>query len=389
MSCRVRPMSQSGVRASMPTLRSAVVLVFGGLAAACGEGLELDPPSSEGGGYSRADGGSPRSCELSVSNVRVDPFPEAGLRITFSVELADGSPADLLQPEDVRLINEATGSPFQSEGGGVFELGPAEDFSLYTVLALDMSSSMFQGDGQPARRALEGALAFIESMANHPTGPRHQVAVYAFGSTSRSKRELSFRHVEDRSWAQALQGLLAEGSRGGTNLYGAHREAIRWVVEQSDGPDDRVLRNLVLLTDGTDEAGGDVERRREAALDQLEGLVDAGLLDGVHAIGIEGDYNPAAIRELADRDAHFYEGTIEQLESRFRQVADRLQKLASSNYVLGVCSPVEFGDDGMARLTVELTPGCATGAFGVDYRVDLPGWTGDVSRCDSAELLQP
>lgn len=303
-------------------------------------------------------------------------IPPAGLRVLFSVTTCDGEPVpDLLQAGNVEVINDETGRPFGSEGESAPALGESKDFSFYTVLLLDLSYSIVNNDRLDD--VIDGATTFVEMMVElQPDDSRRQaVALYVFGGTAQS--ELWQVFTKDASVLyERLEALRDDVGRGSTNLYGAYIAGLNLLSGQAPGTD-KVVRSLVVMTDGTHETG-DADSLRRTALEQLEASdVTA------YSIGIRGDYDPARIEELATDRGNFV--LVEQssaLSTAFIDIADRLEAWARSNYVLGVCSPLE----GPGRsFTATVSRGGATGVLRVSYNAS--GF--DLTGCNPTFVADP
>ena len=316
------------------------------------------------------------SHSMAVTVTTVHEIPPAGLRVVFRVLRDDGEPVGRLAPTDITVMNDEAGRPFASEGGGVPVLGNPTEYGLYTILVLDFSDSIAAHGA--VGEVVSGARAFVKAVvADQPPAIRQQVAIYAFGSTSESELWCDFTN-DFEILNRRLDDLAAAPSRGGTNLYGAYLFAMDYVSTAGAGA--LASRSLVLLTDGTHEAG-DGERLRNAALSTLvRGRVDT------YTIGIRGDYDEGAIRELASAPAHFYlVDEASAMVSAFTSISSRVAAIANSNYVLGVCSPVESR---WPSLTVSLSgeEGMLS-SFQVAYPAgDIVAWTGNVRDCDASKI---
>ncbi|MBN2718594.1 MAG: carbohydrate-binding protein [Deltaproteobacteria bacterium] len=311
-----------------------------------------------------------------ISQLQVPP---AGIRVVFSVEKDNGMPASGLTLDNFIIINDETGQPF-NEGGGEPALGESEGTDFYTILTLDMSDSMFTPeDSNSAAEAVAAAKAFVEThVAGMVGGNSHYVAIYAFGSTAQSELVQDF--TDDASLLKTqLDGLLATGSRGGTNLYGAYSASLD-TLRMVDTGESLARLGMILLSDGLHESGNK-EEMRSLALDSLAlGGVD------VYAIGMPGEYDEAELMELASNPFYFYskdDGAT--LAQKFDFIGDTMAYMTGGNYVVGVCSPLESA----SSFTVQATSGELIGSLTVAYAADAEGWTGNVSLCDEATIADP
>ena len=282
----------------------------------------------------------PEPANLVLTEQLVETVPPAGVRIQFKVQTASGDSPGPLSGSDFIIINDETGKSFQSEGIGRPFLGEATNISFYTVLTLDVSESIRAN--LLVDVVIDAALAVVNSLLNGQSGSNQQVAVYAFGRTGLSRTWVPFTGQYDLV-EQGLENLRITAkseSFGGTNLYNAYTESLNVVRTPSENETILITRSVVLVTDGTHTAGDPDGIFRAKALESLAlGDVE------VYTVGIQGDYNKDAIRELASRPTNFSEDvTVEDLVSTLTSISNRVLALSNSNYILGVCTPIEFGN---------------------------------------------
>ena len=293
----------------------------------------------------------------------------AGVRVTFSVAECDGTPVPDVTEADFTVINDETGHPFQSEGGSsAFE--EALNFDFYTILVLDLSYSIVQNDRLGDE--LDGAQLFVQSMVeNQSANFKHHVAIYVFGSTDESELVQDFTQDEGQLY-DIINALRDDPGRGSTNLYGAFATSIDLVMAQGSG--EMVARSLVIFTDGTHETG-DKERMREYALAKMqETHINS------YAIGIQGDYDEQDIKELASSPSNFFMvQNSSDLVAAFQSVSEMLDAWSRSNYVMGVCSPLE-GEN--RSLTIQIKRGDKIGELQIHY--SAVGF--DLVGCDPAAV---
>ena len=290
----------------------------------------------------------------------------AGVRVVFSV-YEDGNPVPDLEESDFEVINDETGRPFQSEGGSSAFLQARTDFSFDSILVLDLSQSIVDNDRLDD--VLDGARVFVKAMVSDQRAEyKHNVAIYVFGSTAESELVQDFTQNAGDLYA-AIEDLRSDPGRGSTNLYGAFIEGLNLLTAEGQG--DTAIRSLIILTDGTHETG-DEESMRRQALDRLDASKAVS-----YAIGIKGDYNEDRLRELASNSSNFFlvENTQEILDA-FGDVADLVEDWTRSNYIMGVCSPLEGPD---RSLTIRLEYHDRTAERTIYY--DATGF--NLTDCDS------
>jgi formylglycine-generating enzyme required for sulfatase activity len=329
--------------------------------------------------------------ERTVTCIKLDKsnhtlYPPAGLRVVFRVTDCDGYPIRKLTPQDVQIINDAKGEPFGAggEGGGASAPSTPSEYGLYSMLVLDMSDSIFNASA--VDQVLDGALLFVQKAVEQaPAGLKQNVGIMVFGRTAGTRVVQDFT-ADHALLYQQIDALRSGQSLGTTNLYGAYTMAIEEVLNQGVGLE-LAERAVVILTDGTHEAG-DEENQRALALSAKDG----GELDGsltVFSIGIRGNYDESKIRELASRPEYFrIAEDASALSTIFDEFAARTKAIAESNYAVGVCTPIELGN---ASLTVKVQVSGASTEQKVNYNADKPGsdLTGDVATCDPSLIADP
>lgn len=314
---------------------------------------------------------------IEIDRVRGLEVPPAGVAIGFRAIRCDGGALPPLTEDQVKIINDETNVPFNdsSEGGSASAPGPSDEVRAYSILALDLSASIFAANA--AQDVVSGALAYIDATLVNPAETvDHQIALLAFGSPD--QLELISDFTSSPSDLQsALSGALAEGSRGTTDLYGAYIDAHMRIAQVGGAAADALTeRFVVLLTDGTHEAGNTEALRAQA----LEALASADAT--VFSIGIEGDYDSGALAELASDPSGFLSvGEPGDLTGAFDSAAAKALALARSNYVVGVCTPVALGQP---TVTVEVNIGTSRGVFTVPY--STTSLTGNFENCDPSEV---
>ena len=280
------------------------------------------------------------------------------------------------------MVNDGKGEPFGEgeEGGGQSAPDVPSEFGFYSILALDMSDSIFNNDAVDS--VIDGAQVFVQKMVVEPEpDQKHHVALLVFGRTDTIQVVLSFTD-DATALHNKLEELRAGESLGTTNLYGAYMKALEEVV--SVGKElELVERSVVILTDGTHEAGNE-EKLRQQALDAKRMAEDTGTIN-VFSIGIKGNYTQEKLEELASKPDYFaLADNAASLEEVFQDVAERVEAIARSNYVVGVCTPVELGSPTM---TIRVEVDGAGGEVTVGYSTDE--LNGDLANCDKDAIAKP
>jgi uncharacterized protein YegL len=317
--------------------------------------------------------------KLAIDKVRSRIHPPAGVMVTFRVLDSQGYPVRPLTEQDVTVINDLKKEPFGAgqEGGGASKPGQPSDFELYAVLALDMSDSIFNNEA--VDDMIAGAHAFVDRLVAEPEEDmKHRVALVVFGRTERIQVVKDFTDNPSALHA-ALDKLAKAKSLGTTNLYGAYMEAVE-LVESVESGVDLVERTVVLLTDGTHEAG-DEKNMRKQAMEAKESSMDEYGTNFL-AIGLRGAYDEGKLRELASHEEYFVMAeNTQELNDTLKDVANRVNAIAHSNYVVGICTPVEMGE---ASLTIEVHIEELSGSYTLEYPTEE--LTGNITRCDPEQI---
>ena len=248
---------------------------------------------SGGTGSSSATGGPPASLCIDVQPVNV--VPPAGLQVRFRALDCDGNPVRPLASSDVTVFNDEKDVPFGKggEGDSVSGIGENSNIKLYSVLVLDLSNSIH--DAGAVDSVIDGAKAFVQETVIKPQASlKHRVTILAFGRPDQITIEQDFTQ-DDALLNTKLEALRVAPPRGTTDLYDAYMLALGHVAAAGSGGDTVIERFVVLLTDGTHEAG-DEENLRKKAL-ATKHTTDA----TVYAIGIEGNYDACRLEELSGR----------------------------------------------------------------------------------------
>ena len=138
-----------------------------------------------------------------------------------------------------------------------------------------------------------------------------------------------------------------------------------------------VERAVVLITDGTHQAGNETALRTEALETRKQSKVD------IFTIGVEGDYNKERVRELASRPEYFYETTVDGVSGEFQKIAAGIVELASRNYVVGICTPVDIG---APTLTIRVSRGDLLATETLSYSTH--SLDGNTTDCNPNEVAK-
>ncbi|MFO0554247.1 MAG: vWA domain-containing protein [Polyangiaceae bacterium] len=347
-------------------LASFAGLSFGGLG--CGDS---GTTGGAGGGASGNGQGLSNPGHICIDNSSILEVKPAGLKIGFRVLDENGEAVRPLDKEgDIVVINDETGLPFsEGEGSSVSGVGPSTEIEIDTVLVLDMSDSIYENDFKDD--VIKGAHDYIEEVVEKgdPQFP-HFVAIYVFGRPDAITRITDFTNDTATLYA-ALTTLTNEGlPLGTTDLYDAYISGLKYLdskLPDSAHPDALQERFLVLLSDGTHEAGNTENLRAKALAAKKASPATK------YTIGIKtpNSYNACGLEELAGRpdggckdplkgcregitcspdtdpppSCTQFQPSVDPaaLGAAFKVLADRARDRAQQHYTVGVCTPVALG----------------------------------------------
>jgi hypothetical protein len=376
------------------------LLAVGMAGGACGDS------GSDGGGGSGGGEGLSNPGRICIDRTSLAAVPPAGLKLGFRVLDAYGDPVrplDTATEGDVTILNDEKGTPFGQgmEGGSVSDVGQNQEIELYSVLALDMSDSIFNAGLQG--QVLDGAEAFVQEVVQNAAPQfRHNVAILVFGRPDLIEVVQGFTDDAGLLFG-ALDDLRSSPSRGTTDLYEAYIEGLAMLEAEGD-PDAVVERFLVLITDGTHEAGA------EGYLRELALATKADSDANKYTVGIRGAYDACRLEELSGGPptcAGELLGCREGINcdpnnpppssctqfipdvdpaavaEAFRAIALRADGIAKSNYVVGVCTPVALGS---SSVTIQVDVDGAVDTATLPYIPSELGLNGAVNECNAEEV---
>ena len=250
-----------------------------------------------------------------------------------------------------------------------------ERFRLYSVVLLDLSGSVLRsGDFSQLQAA---AQTYLETaLAGGGDGHRVQLMTFDGRATPQVlvpfsadlvalKAGLASLSMQECAVSADCAGYADRKTCAGwrcvddsTNLNGAVVQSLQSLDEARKNTDVPWHDGaLVVFTDGTDQAD------RVSTASALSSVRNT--TEHVFTVGLGGEVDVSTLQGFG-RDGYWPVGKAEQLQSAFKEIADRVSGLANRFYVLEYCSPrrsgkhtleikarVETADDGL--LTGSLT----------------------------------
>ena len=302
----------------------------------------------------------------------------AGLQLQFSVRMADGTDPPELGADAIEVINDEVGRDFGAGGGDGSRSAPRlpTDLTLVTVLVLDFSDSIFKAEIEDhVRRGVDSYLAALMVRSGDDTADlsvikgNHRLAVVQLGRTQEVRVVLDFT-ADAAKIRHALAAMTAAGGLGTTNVYAGYHAGID-AATQKEVAAQSLQRVMVLVTDGTHQAGNAEELRTQALALRERTAID------VFTIGVGTGEGPERVRELASRPQFFHAVEAESVARAFRDIAGDIVTLARGNYVVGICTPVELGSP---TLTLNVTAGGLSATQTVAYATGT--LDGNTTACD-------
>lgn len=274
----------------------------------------------------------------------------AGLRVTARVLDCDGRPVRRLNAQEIVVIDDETGAPFESVSQ------PLRPGRAYVVLALDLS------DGSPVDEVVDEAVAYAEAA----TAVGHRVAVLAYGRPDAQEWIASYSG-DPAALRRRLDRLRGQQTRGTRDLYGAYMAAL----EAAHGQGIALEERFVVLHARGGHSAGDAEARRALALEARRTSTATVLVRTP-----DGDEGADQAIELASEgiaDAAAFGALV--------SAAGAVDRLLAATYLIGVCTPAALGEP---ILTVRATLGEASDSRAASYC--LHGLNGDLGGCDPADV---
>lgn len=211
-------------------------------------------------------------------------------------------------------------------------LNPEVAAVSYTLLLLDMSGSVTEGEGE--NKVVDAALEFKARV-----GKSQKVAVYAFDGAEDIHPVVRFTEQEG-SLEGGLEGLRKyEPQDNSTNLHGAVVKGLSVLKEELD-KDEKPLKfgTLVVFTDGTDRAArvSDEEMREAIRDDDYEHYE-------MFAVGLGGEIDDRTLSTIG-KDGVQSVHDPEKLGDAFDKIASRIEGHMKRFYLLSYCTPARAGE---------------------------------------------
>lgn len=265
--------------------------------------------------------------------------PPSKIRLFFQIDTDFSNPAfPVDNPEFEIFENGSQISELESDARIRKEPG---EFLYSSLLLLDLSGSILNNADLP--RLKEAATTFIDRTmpeAGDPLYGTREMALYWFDGQANINSLANFTSNRDTLISRIASIDVNISNDNSTNLNGAVVQGISLMNErlQETGADTdmAIAGSMVIFTDGTDQAG------RVSTNQALESINRIGREHSLFSIGLGGEIDPNTL-SMFGRDGFELAADSLALKESFLAVADRLERMSNSYYVLEYCSPKRAG----------------------------------------------
>ncbi len=345
--------SRTGLRALLGGLLPLGVLVLLG---GCSSETSIDDPGGGGGGgVVRGD---------LVLSANVSSSPPANVSILFEATDSQGNPvANLLTEGTIELFEDGQKvSPFESRQ----RIQPiARQIAFPTLLLLDLSGSIVGSGNLP--RLKESAKRFAETLLDpdSPNATAREIAVAFFPGSSNGR---GIQLISGFSADLATIQTRIDAVRGAPDTTTNLNEAVLRAFEALDARKTELLADteveitegsLAVFTDGTDRAGTVSEEEVLSAIGATS--------NRVFTIGLQGEIDADVLRRMG-KSGFVLVDDIQDLQTRFTEVANAIRASANRFYAVEYCSPKRGGEH---VLTVVARIGASSGSTSANFDANL------------------
>jgi len=278
--------------------------------------------------------------KISVHLIDAKTEPPSKVRLFFQIETDFSNPAFPIEDPDFEIFeNGSQISEFESRARIRKEPG---EFLYSSLLLLDLSGSILNNADLP--RLKEAASTFIERtmpMDNDDLYGTREMAIYWFDGDPDLHPLTHFSINRDTLISKIESIDVNISDDNSTNLNGAVVQGISLMnsrLEETgdDSSDMAIAGSMVIFTDGTDNAA------RVTTNQALESLNRIGREHSIFSIGLGGEIDPNTLGMFGRDGFEMAEDSL-GLKDSFLAVADRLERMSNSYYVLEYCSPKRAG----------------------------------------------
>lgn len=300
---------------------------------------------------------------IRLTEIQTDTVSPAGVRTVFQANDCNGDPIPDLTDQQVTVLLD--GQKLQSEGGVGAVLTQQVAFDMYSMLLLDMSDSIVASGN--LGQMINSSRTLVSTLITQG----HKVAIYQFAGPAYFGEVADFTTDEDVLNA-ALDTMAASPGLGTTDLYGSIVKALE-ILDSTLPHDVLGTTTMVMFTDGTDEAMASSQAAAQTAVDNTD--------SNVFTVGLGGDVNKEELQSFG-KDGFQWAENSDKLTEAFAEVTKKIEDIANSYYLIGVCSP-RVGD--WREMEIEVKRGGERGSLTVYYNAE--GF--DIVGCDPQLVAFP
>lgn len=264
---------------------------------------------------------------LRLTHVRSAHKQPSNVAVYFKVEDSSGEPVGGLTADQFVIYEDGkVVSQYESQQTII---NPEAAASHYTLLLVDMSGSI--SESGESSTVVEAATMFTERVEKF-----QKVGVYAFDGSEELHPIAPFTSSAGGATAAVKRFETFKAKDPSTNLNGAIVKAIEELNEAlSKAENPMRFGTLVVFSDGTDRAARVSEGDMRSAIKDSE--------YDVFAIGLGAEVSEDQLQDIgkngtamaADRNA---------VGNAFETIAQRIENLTKSYYLLSYCSPARAGE---------------------------------------------
>ncbi len=301
------------------------------------------------------------------------------IKLYFQLTTCDVKPKPLADFDTNNFnIQENGVAVSQNESHKDFAPNP-QVFQLATVLLLDLSGSIVGTQEKPGSLPAlqQAAKAFLNAI---DIDKDHTVAIYTFDGRAEIQKVKGFTEITAEDDEETINNRLSELLNGidllssredednSTNLNGAILQGLQLLdVQHTTQDENATLKGaLVVFTDGTDQASRVSDREAIQAVEESN--------HRVYSIGLAGEVDKVHLARIG-KDGSLLAEEVIQLESRFKEMADKIRTFANSFYALTYCSPKRLGEH-------ELTISVKNKKGALPHRFNAAGFEGGCTKAD-------
>lgn len=297
-----------------------------------------------------------KSGGLKLTHVRSAHKKPSNVAVYFKVETSGGEPVGGLTADQFVIYEDGkVVSQYESKQTII---NPEAAASHYTLLLVDMSGSI--SESGESSTVVDAATAFTERVEKF-----QKVGVYAFDGSEDLHPIAPFTSSAGGATAAVKRLESFKAKDPSTNLHGAiikGLEELDKALEKAENP--MRFGTLVVFSDGTDRASRVSESEMRDAISDTD--------YDVFAIGLGAEMSEEQLDDIgkngtamaADRGA---------VVNAFDTIAQRIEDLTKSYYLLSYCSPARAGEHEV-RIEAVVKEGDRERKGSVDTRFDAAGF---------------